>query len=322
MKGPILDRVTFLDSPDRRFSENQLIIHLHRTSALLPSEPICDVSTLIEFGFLFFFVLLWFTTFPRGVPELSLSVILFDVPEAMIVYVSCHRGSRNETFPIWKTTLPTFEILCESVPFDVSCNEVVPYLNFIIDTYDNPLSRRYIFTHGHEMAWHFSRPLFDQLQLLRHTLYWSKQTCGAVFANLCHDWRFSTRSWGIPLYKFIYANTSMPKDPPVNGAAFPCCGAFWLESDLIRMRTKNEYILIRDRFMEWSCRMSNRNHKALRPELGEITNWPSLNSDHSNPAWYCGRVGEFTWTLLLCNRIAIEDAPTFPKDKKRMGIIH
>jgi hypothetical protein len=81
--------------------------------------------------------------------------------EVMIIYTSC----REQTvFPVWKTNISLFHLKCNPETSSVDCNEAVPMLNFLIDHYDNPLAAKHIFLHAHETAWHYFRPVFDQIR--------------------------------------------------------------------------------------------------------------------------------------------------------------
>jgi hypothetical protein len=77
--------------------------------------------------------------------------------DALLVYAICPVSSANNVFPAWKFRIPTFNINCDPTKIDQSCDEAVRYLNFLINGYDHPPAKRYMFVHGHERIWHSPR---------------------------------------------------------------------------------------------------------------------------------------------------------------------
>jgi hypothetical protein len=96
----------------------------------------------------------------------------------------------------------------------------------------------------------------------------------------------------------------------IEGGAWPCCGTFWVHTAEIRGRSKADYVLIRDRLIEWSEQMSRVKKSAQREDLGNISHWYALMAEH-RPSWYCGRIAEYTWAVLLARKKVIENAPEF-----------
>jgi hypothetical protein len=138
------------------------------------------------------------------------------------------------------------------------------------------------------------------------TDYWKRNTYGGVYRGLSSDWP----PWAVQMYRYVFAGTSMPPDAPVTGAAYPACGTFWVDAAEIRWRPKADYILIRDRLIEWSEQVSGRKKSGPRKDLGTIPDLPVWDA-RDNPAYYCGRIAEYTWALMLARKVVVEDAPEF-----------
>jgi hypothetical protein len=221
--------------------------------------------------------------------------------EALLVYTTCPDSSANGSFPAWKSTIPTFNIKCDTGKANQSCGEAVGYLNFLINNYDYPPAKRYVFIHGHETSWHSPVSIFQVIKRLMRTDYWHQNTFGGFYPSLSGDWDFMTQRWGVPLYRYVFKGTSMPAEAPVTGTRWPCCGTFWVDSHQTRVRLKQEYILIRDRLIEWSLQVTDRSHKPVNRALGIVQDFPPIDSGHPTAGWYCGRVAEYTWALLVAN---------------------
>jgi hypothetical protein len=103
----------------------------------------------------------------------------------------------------------------------------------------------------------------------------------------------------------------MPQEPPITGTAWPCCGTFWVDVTEILKRPKADYVLIRDRLVEWSERVARVKKGPPREDLGKITHWPPLDPNHQHSWYYCARIGEYTWGLLLGQTKIAEDVPEF-----------
>jgi hypothetical protein len=176
------------------------------------------------------------------------------------------------------------------------CNEAVPDLNFIIDHYDAPLADKYIFAHGHDRAWHYHGDFFDALHKLLNSTYFRNLSYGGVFGGdyATGAWGPGEAEWAGPLYQFVFGGTSMPSEPIEWPNQRPCCSTFWVNSELVRNRKKEDYIHIRDRLREWS-----RTHRDAKP----------------NPAYYCGRTMEYTWHILFTKKAFINSCHVCQTDK-------
>jgi hypothetical protein len=198
-------------------------------------------------------------------------------PSALLIYTTCQNA---QPFSIWRATIPSVGIECDNRTRFNDCNEAVPYLNFVIDHYDERLADKYIFAHGHDTSWHYQGDFFDALESLLTSTYFRKMKYGGVFRGNYFKgaWGVNEEKWARPLHKFVFAGTSMPPEPIEVRNQRPCCATFWLNAELIHSRKRHEYIIMRDRLREWS-----RQNNEVKP----------------NPAWFCGRTMEYSWHIIF-----------------------
>jgi hypothetical protein len=210
------------------------------------------------------------------------------VPRALLIYTICPSWKKQRTFSIWRATIPAVSITCNNRTVKLDCHEAVGYLTFLINHYEQPLAEKYLFVHGHDTAWHEPENVFDVLPRLLKSEYFANYTYGAIYPNVFGDRAFGRpterrRSWAEPLYRYLFANTSMPELPIDKGNRRPCCATFFMSSELVWTRKKKEYILIRDRLREWS-----RQHERYR-----------------STALRCGWLMEFTWHILFTKNASV-----------------
>lgn len=206
-----------------------------------------------------------------------------EVPELMIIFTTCGMG----TLSIRRTSFPGVQLQCDPRTKRIDCKEAVPLLNFLIDTYDAPLAKRYVFAHGHDFSWHYRVRFFDALNIILKSEYYKTRNFGGIYGLFFHNRSCGPgeEGWADDLYRWIYKGTSMPEDPIMYNNLRPCCSTFWLDSKLIHTRQKWEYVLIRDRLRQWSTEHMNLN---------------------KGPGYYCSRTMEYTWHILLSNQSYID----------------
>jgi hypothetical protein len=204
--------------------------------------------------------------------------------DALLIYTTCHKSA---IFSIERSTIASVGIECDNETRGLDCNEAVPYLNFIIENYERPIAKKYIFAHGHDTSWHYQGDFFDALESLLNSTYFRKMKYGGVFRGnyFTGPWGENEEKWARPLYKFIFKNTSMPKEPVVERNQRPCCATFWLNSELVWSREKSEYVEMRDRLREWSKR-----NAGVKPD----------------PAYFCGRTMEYSWHIIFTKRAFVD----------------
>ena len=169
--------------------------------------------------------------------------------------------------------LPTYHLSCKHRESD-ECHEAVPYLRFIYEHYED-LEGKIFFVHGHEYSWHYPQSVF---QLVKQRMK-SKQFKNDPFGSLTY-WQVQTHiPWQIEgrfteLFNDIFYNTTMMKFKDIQSYQFYCCASFFVDANNFKIRPRYEYKLFIDRLINYS-------------------------HHHSNPAYYCGRIMEYTWQLVL-----------------------
>ena len=248
----------------------------------------CSIIALLSILVAFAAVTLRALAKPRAalLSETSLcpSLKRSEVSPLLILYVTCPMASRkNRRFNPDLLPGPSRELRCNPETNAIDCHEAVPMLNFLIANYEAPLAQKYVFIHGHEFAWHHTGGVSRRLAHLINTPYFRQEEFGGLFEKFYAKtaWGAREESWVLPLYKYLYAGTSMPPEPSQTGNQHPCCATFFMNASLTRTRSKQELIHVRDRLRQWS--RENANIK-----LG--------------PSYYCGRALEYTWHVLLANK--------------------
>lgn len=220
---------------------------------------------------------------------------------ALLIYMSCNL-SKQRVFRYWNSPIPTYKLVCDPVTNAVDCNEAVPYLNFVIDHYDDPSTDKWIFIHGHHRAWHYQSEILRSVDVLVKSRYFKTHSYGGVFAGVYSKgaWADYNNGWAPELYDYIFQGTSMPPAPVDKTIVRPCCGTFWVDRERVRGRPRSDYVLMRDRLRMWS--KENKN-----VEFG--------------PAYYCGRIMEYFWHLVLGGQLEIDvcDECLMGKDPNKTG---
>lgn len=236
---------------------------------------------LITSVYSFIFWLAWFQ-WPRT-PIARFRSGSSQLHPVLFLYLTCPGSNSTRSFDFSRLPGASLEVRCNPVTNKIDCNEAVPILNFLLTTYDKPLAEKYVFLHAHEEAWHYNRDIFSQLPLLLSSNYFRSRSFGGVFGRYFSDdaWGPGEEEWARPLYHFLFNGTSMPTEPIRKKNQRPCCSTFFMNSELVRTRQKWEYRQIIDRLRAWS-----RRHMDI--ERG--------------PAYWCGRVLEYNWHLLISNK--------------------
>jgi hypothetical protein len=235
----------------------------------------------------------WFPVPDLAYPFISRPILREGaLPEALLIYTVCPASPKRSRFSVWRATIPTLSITCNSRTRQFDCNEAVGYLTFVINHYDKPLAKKYLFVHGHDSSWHGRENLFDLLPRLLKSEYFAGHPYGAIYVRPQGFCAFGkplsdVRNWSVPIYQYVFANTSMPAYPPDDGKFQPCCATFFMNSELVKTRKKEEYILIRDRLRKWS---------QQRPRL-------------RNAAQKCGYVMEWSWNVLFAKNAYVTIEP-------------
>lgn len=190
--------------------------------------------------------------------------------EVSLVYMTCKRSFDASRFKI-----KTYHISCDDKSYDY-CYEAVPYLKFIYDHYDC-LHGKIIFIHGHEFSWHYSSSVF---RIVEERIK-SKQFKNDQFGTIYNFYAQERVPWKIEekfnyLFKYVFHDTPMMDYYNMSFLRFFCCATFFVDARNFLIRPRNLYKLLIDRLIDYS-------HK------------------NQNPAYFCGRIMEYTWQLLLAN---------------------
>jgi hypothetical protein len=221
---------------------------------------------------------------------LDLGVAFHSRLKEALIYSTCG--------PYYFTTspipIPSFRRDCDhSDGFDY-CAEGGIFLDFVIETYDHPLADRYVFAHGHDYAWHYDPAFCDAFGRVYGSDYWKNNRFGAIYLKYRKSVRWPPEEdlWAHPMYHEFFDGTSMPKEFPVNTSS-PCCSTFFVDTEAILMRPLEDYLLIRQRMRHWA-----RHHQEWRPSA----------------SYYCGRMFEYTWHVLLGQTVQVQYSDVCAKD--------
>jgi hypothetical protein len=72
------------------------------------------------------------------------------------------------------------------------------------------------------------------------------------------------------------------------------------------MQWKEKDIHIRHRLTEWSLQVTDPRHEPVIRELGIVHHFPPTDRGHSTAGWYCGRLVEYTWALIVANQLLVK----------------
>ena len=204
------------------------------------------------------------------------------IPESAIVLMFCNEefAADPEQFGI-----PYFILKCDPKTNNIDCHEAVPYLNFIYDHYDSLPAKRIIFAHGHVFGWHYSVNLYLIIKKLLRTKEFYEMDYGSLehmtFQNLI-PWKENQEYDN--LFSLVYRNTSMMKHYNTSNMWYPCCGSFFVASKQFKIHPKQMYL-------DMIYRLRNY----------------SLSSKEKDPAYYCGRILEYTWHTLFTDNPIVKD---------------
>ena len=153
------------------------------------------------------------------------------------------------------------------------CGEAPFMIDFLINWYDNLTEETVVFTHGHTSSWHIKN-ITEAVQETRYTDYFINEPYGG-FKDAVWKWTCDTPSYQ-DMYSYMFNETSMPRVWTRFGV-YPCCATFFVKTEQIRKRPKEDYIQIYKNLEKWV---------ELNPNLG----------------FHCGRLFEYVWHVLLADK--------------------
>ena len=161
---------------------------------------------------------------------------------------------------------------CHIMP-GYQCHEVPYMLDFLINWYDNLTEETVVFSHGHTYSWHTPN-IVTSLQRERNTDYFKENGFGGFRLHLwkrcCDDPRYQD------IYPRMFQDTSIPRVWN-RYSTYPCCSTFFVKTETIRKRPKQDYINI----------------------YRNLQNWVAVNP---NISFHCGRVFEYTWHIIFTGK--------------------
>ena len=157
------------------------------------------------------------------------------------------------------------------------CHEAPYMLDFLYNWYDNLTEETIVFSHAHLKSWHIDN-IEDAIFSTQNTPYWKTHSFGG-FANglwkrCCDNIAFQD------IYPYLFNGTTMPRVWD-RFSTYPCCSTFFVKTNQIRMRPKENYRRIFLNLQKWV---------EMNPNLG----------------WHCSRVFEYTWHILLGQKTQID----------------
>ena len=194
-------------------------------------------------------------------------------PKTTRVFVTACHGEKN--IPSFRG-LPVTLARCE-VMNSAHCFEAPYLLDFLYNWYDNLTEETIVFSHAHLKSWHIDN-IEDAIFSTQNTPYWKTHSFGG-FANglwkrCCDNIAFQD------IYPYLFNGTTMPRVWD-RFSTYPCCSTFFVKTNQIRMRPKENYRRIFLNLQKWV---------EMNPNLG----------------WHCSRVFEYTWHILLGQKTQID----------------
>ena len=211
-------------------------------------------------------------------------ILIKTIPEVAIVIMSCME-SNNEAIDPTLFNLPYHIIKCNPKTNVIDCHEAVPYLNFIVDNYDAPAAKKFIFIHGHNTSWHYTQSVYSIVKNLLNTKEFYTMNYGSINHFFYQKRVFWVQS---PKYRKAYYNvfhdTPLMEFFNVDHIWFPCCASFFVDSRQFKIRPKQLYIDMIKR-LRWYSILDRKNFSLLT----------------------CGRLLEYTWHIIFTNKAIMPD---------------
>ena len=180
-----------------------------------------------------------------------------------VVITACGNEKEIPKFDPEQTTFTNCNVLGD-------CKEAPAYLDFLINWYDNLTEEVVVFVHGHAKSWHITNTEKAIYNAVNTSYFWEQPFGGfneGVWKKNCDNVVYQE------LYSYYFDNTTMPRVWN-RFSVYPCCATFFVRTEQIRMRPESDYINI----------------------LNNLRKWMTINPGQS---YYCSRLFEYTWHILL-----------------------
>lgn len=170
--------------------------------------------------------------------------------DVLLVVLGCHHNQyKRGKFTIQKSKYPTVLLLCNLTTNWKDLRDGGMMIRFIVDVYDNPLAKKYIFIQEHDKSWHYRVDVWDRLDYITTTNYFKSRDFGGIF---CEYWTMDHTTDKINnLYNSLSINKFMKElniFPIMNSRdlikrddTFPCCMTLFISSSLFNKYPKENY---------------------------------------------------------------------------------
>ena len=272
-----INHLNFLDIEDLIYqnkSENKyLLLFLLSTNFFITKIPLVILFflTIFKKTFSLTFNTTFNITFDTSKLILSQDFPPIKVGTVRVFVTHCKEPNKVPIFHNAEITLAR----CDAIKGSI-CGEAPFMLDFLYNWYDNLTEETIIFSHGHTTSWHIPN-ITESVDNARDTDYFKEQPYGG-FPEASWKWSCDYYEYQ-EMYSIFFDNTTMPRIWTRFGI-YPCCATFFVKTEQIRKREKEEYLTI----------------------LKNVENWALINP--KKPA-QCGRLFEFVWHLLLTNKTEI-----------------
>ena len=169
---------------------------------------------------------------------------------------------------------------CDPKTNNISCRESVNYLQLIVDNYDKPVAKKFIFIHAHNLSWHYKTDIHKVIPKLLD----SKELYEMDYGSINH-FLYQYRPYWVTSKKLNRAFVKMYHDTPMmkyhsnekwRYLWFTCCGSFFVNSRLFKLRPKSFYQTLIHRLRYYS-----------------------IEDPVTFAGYPCSRLIEYTWHVLF-----------------------
>lgn len=235
----------------------------------------------------------------------------FEPFDILLIVQGCnHSIYKRANFTYTKSQFPLLYIHCDLDTNWKSIRDGGIILDFIVDQYDKPLAKKYIFIHDHDISWHYKTDIWDRLNYIVTTHYFDEREYGGIY---CKYWftgydrseiypinNAQTIDDAVKELKIIKSSTD---DYVERKDIFPCCNTFFVNPKL---------------FYKYKSVTYTKLHKRLRKlVINTFNEYGSIKDQHVwSSNWYGGIWLEAFWHDLFGYKIV----PLPPKCEEEIKV--
>ena len=265
------------------------------------SLELSDIIFLVIF--VYFWVLLfafYFMDFGNQIPLNETKLKVLSHNDLCIILSSrphiSLKDNNNKLFVIEETrslysiseSIPIYRVSPVNESDDWYCFEAGRYLDYIIENYERlGTCNRYLFTHDHATSWHTDRDITSIVSILQKLTYNPNHAIEEGYCSINKHFFVNT-----PYYPYDYLNKIVFQGTYLeNGARNVgdyCCACFLVSHKNILIHPKSFYIYLREKGFEFAKKRVNKymQYEKVPQKIN----------------YFCGRVFEFTWSIIFMNR--------------------